>query len=157
MYTLLKKIKVKPTGKRARRITTAREITSDEEEAANSKAYHAYVKKHGKGARVMRASRSVDVSLFHFEDDGAGVGKWTDIDEDFAQHARRSRSASKQKMLQKWNENSQKVMEWYFKSLEIKGRANSTRVSASFEPAQCGCSDKKSVSMTLYFLHGELS
>ncbi|KAI8326780.1 hypothetical protein EDC96DRAFT_550083 [Choanephora cucurbitarum] len=134
MYTLLKKM-VKPSGKRTRRTTKARQVTSDEEEAANSKAYDAYVKKLGKGARAMRASRSVDTSLFHFEDDGAGVGEWTDIGEDFVLHVRRSRSASKQKMLQKWNANSEMVLVWYFKSLEVKGRASTTRVSASFEPA----------------------
>ncbi|KAI8371247.1 hypothetical protein EDC96DRAFT_501956 [Choanephora cucurbitarum] len=143
MYTLLKRMKVQPTGKRTRRTAKARQITSDEEEAANSKAYDAYVKRHEKGARALRASRSVNVSLSHFEDDG------TEIDKGLTQHARRSRSASEQKC----SENSE-VIEWYLKSREVKKRANPTRVSASFEPTPCDCSDKKSVSMTLYFLHG---
>ena len=157
MCSLAKKFRLKSNNKATRtRVPVVRDSLSDQEEAENSEAFDAFVKKHEKGARAMRASRSENNRLFHFEDDGADIGEWTDIDEDFAQHARRSRSASKQKMLQKWNENTERVMEWYFESLEAKGSPLPIRVSASFEPAQCACTDKKSVSLTLYFLHGKL-
>lgn len=157
MYSLAKKFKLKSNNKATRtRVPVIRDSSSDQEEAENSEAYDAFMKKHEKGVRAMRASQSENNGLFQFEDDGADIGEWIDIDEDLAQHARRSRSASKQKMLEKWNQNSEKVMEWYFESLEVKGKPSPIRVSASFEPAQCACTDKKSVSLTLYFLHGKL-
>ena len=107
MYSLAKKFRLKSNNKATRtRVPVVRDSLSDQEEAENSEAFDAFVKKHEKCARAMRASRSENNRLSHFEDDGADIEEWTDIDEDFAQHVRRSRSASKQKMLQKWNENS---------------------------------------------------